>query len=136
MKVAERMVRDVVTLDEGATLRDAFLLFQKNHLRHAPVVKGGRLVGMVTDRDMRRAMPSPFAVADVETFDRVVDTTRVSQVMTRNPFAVTPSTPLKDAVRVLFTRKFGALPVVEGDRLVGILTVTDLLQDLYDLLPD
>src|SRR5512145_2854495 len=117
MTVADRMVRKVVTLEEGTTLREALLLFQRHHVRHVPVVRNGSLVGMVTDRDMKRATPSPFAGADLETFERVVDGTRIGQIMTRNPFAVTASTPLKDAVKVLQTRKFGALPVVEGERL-------------------
>jgi acetoin utilization protein AcuB len=56
--------------------------------------------------------------------------------MTRNPFAVTPSTSLRDAVKVLHDRKYGAVPVVEQDRLVGILTATDMLLDLYNLLPE
>jgi CBS domain-containing protein len=56
--------------------------------------------------------------------------------MTRNPFTVTPSTPLKDAVKALHDTKFGALPVVEGGNLVGLLTATDMLKDLFDLLPD
>jgi acetoin utilization protein AcuB len=136
MTVADRMVKNVITLEEGMTLREALLLFQRHHVRHVPVVRNGALVGMVTDRDMKRATPSPFAGADLETFERVVDGTRIGQIMTRNPFAVTASTPLRDAVKVLQTRKFGALPVVDGERLIGLLTVTDLLQDLYDLLPE
>jgi len=136
MKVADRMIKDVVTLGENATLRDALLAVQKNHIRHVPIVDGGKLVGIVTDRDLKRATPSPFSGADRETFERVVDSTRVGQIMTRNPYTVTPSTPLRDAVKVLHDRKFGALPVVDGDRLVGILTATDMLQDLYELLQD
>jgi acetoin utilization protein AcuB len=130
------MIRDVVALEEARSVRDAILVFQKHHIRHLPILKDGRLVGIVTDRDLKRVMPSPLSGADQQTFERVVDSTTVGKVMTRNPYCVTPSTPLKDAVRVMQTRKFGALPVVEGERLVGILTVTDLLQDLYNLLPD
>jgi len=136
MKVEDRMIRQVVTLREEATLREALLTMQKHHLRHVPIVEGDALVGILTDRDLKRATPSPFSGADRETFERVVDTMRVSQIMTRNPYTVTPSTPLRDAVKILHDRKYGALPVVEGDRLVGILTATDLLKDLHDLLPD
>jgi CBS domain-containing protein len=136
MKVADRMIRQVVTLAEDTTLREALIAIQKHHIRHVPIVHGEQLVGIMTDRDLKRATPSPFSGADRDTFERVVDTTRVGQIMTRNPFTVTPSTPLRDAVKVLHDRKFGALPVVEGDRLVGIITATDMLQDLYDLLSD
>jgi len=136
MRVAERMVREVITLEESQPLRDALLAFQKHRVRHIPVLDSGRLVGILTDRDVRRATPSPFSGADQETFERVVDSTRIGQIMTRNPYSVTPSTPLKEAVKVLHDRKYGALPVVEGGRLVGLLTATDMLMDLYNLLPD
>jgi CBS domain-containing protein len=136
MNVADRMIRQVITLSEHNTLRDALIAFQKHRIRHVPIVSGDRLVGMLTDRDLKRATPSPFSGADRETFEKIVDTTLVGQIMTRNPFTVTPSTPLRDAVKVLHDRKFGALPVVEGDRLVGILSATDMLKDLYDRLQD
>jgi len=136
MIVADRMVKKVVVLDDSQTLREALVTLQKHQIRHIPVVKDGELVGMLTDRDLKRATPSPVTGADMATFDRVVDSTKVGQIMTRNPFSVTPSTGLKDAVKILHDRKFGAIPVTEGKRLVGLLTATDMLMDLYNLLPD
>ncbi len=136
MKVADRMVRDVITLDADQTLREAIGIFQKHHIRHVPVLKDGKLVGILTDRDVKRATPSPLAGDSIEEFNRVVDSSRVGQLMTRNPYCVTPATPLRDAVKILHDRKNGALPVVEGDRLVGLITTTDMLMDLYKLLPE
>ena len=136
MKVADRMVRDVVSLDEGEKLRSALELFQKHHIRHLPVLKDGKLVGILSDRDLMRATPSSISGAGMEDFDRVVDSTTLAQIMTRNPYCVTPSTRLKDAVKVLHDRKHGALLVVEGERLVGLISATDMLMDLYDLLPE
>ena len=136
MKVADRMVRDVITITEDRTLRDALALFQRHHIRQLPVLSGETLVGILSDRDVKRATPSRMAGADMEDYDKVVDTTRVGQLMTRNPFTVTPSTPLRDAVKVLHDRKFGALPVVEGGRLVGLITATDMLAHLHSLLPE
>jgi len=134
--VADRMVRKVVVLQEDQSLREALITIQRHQIRHVPVVKNGDLVGMLTDRDLKRATPSPVSGADMATFDRVVDSTKVAQIMTRNPFSVTASTSLKDAVKILHNRKFGAIPVTEGKRLVGLLTATDMLLDLYNLLPD
>jgi len=62
--------------------------------------------------------------------------TRVSHVMTRHPYSITPSTSLKDAVKLLIDRKFSALPVVENQELVGILTSTDLLRALHEMIED
>jgi len=134
--VADRMVRKVIALQETQSVREALLTVQRHQIRHLPVLRNGELVGMVTDRDLKRATPSPVSGADMETFDRVVDSTPVSQIMTRNPFTVTPSTRLKDAVKVLHDRKFGAIPVTDGNKLVGLITATDMLLHLYNLLPD
>ena len=134
--VEERMIRQVVTLTESASLREALALLQRHRIRHIPVVENGRLVGILTDRDVKRATPSLLSGISQEDYDRVLVQTHVSQVMTRNPFSVTPSTSLKDATKLLAERKYGALPVVEGDRLVGILTNTDLLRAFYESLED
>lgn len=134
--VEELMTRQVVTLTETASLREALALLQRHRIRHIPVVEDARLVGILTDRDVKRATPSLLSGTSQEDYDRVLAQTHVSQVMTRNPFSVTPSTSLKDAAKLLADRKFGALPVVEGDRLVGILTNTDLLRAFYVSLED
>jgi len=134
--VEERMTRQVVTLTEQASLRDALALLQRHRIRHIPVVEGERIVGILTDRDVKRATPSLLSGVSQEDYDRVLAQTHVSQVMTRNPFSVTPSTSLKDATKLLAERKYGALPVVEGERLVGILTNTDLLRAFYESLED
>ncbi len=136
MKVGDRMVRSVISVQAGQRLRDALLMMRKHRIRHLPVLQDGKLVGILTDSDVSRATPSAVSGADLETFNRVVDSTLVEQIMTRNPYAVTPSTPLKEAVKVLHDRKYGALPVVEGGRLVGIITVMDMLKDFMILLPE
>jgi len=134
MNVSEIMTREVVTLQEGQSLRDAFGLLQKHRIRHVPVVSEGRLIGIVTDRDLKRATPSLLTGIDRESFDKFLDETRVGQVMTRNPYTATPSMSLKDAAKVLIDQRFSALPVIEGGKLVGIVTETDLLKALYDML--
>ena len=134
--VEEHMTRSVITLGDDQTLRDAIALMQRHRIRHLPVVAGDRLVGILTDRDVKRASPSLLTGVNQEEYDRVLTGTRVAQVMTRHPFSVTPSTSLKDAAKVLIDRKFSALPVIEKDRLVGILTITDLLRALHEMLED
>ncbi|HZI95382.1 MAG TPA: CBS domain-containing protein [Patescibacteria group bacterium] len=136
MTVEQRMTRKVETLSEAQSLRDAIAVMQRHRIRHLPVVTDGRIVGLVTDRDIKRATPSLLSGVDQVQFDHVLSTTRVAQIMTRSPFTVTPSTSLKDAAKVVIDRKFGALPVVEQDKVVGILTATDLLRALYEMLEE
>lgn len=136
MTVEDRMTRKVLTLRPEQTLREALSLQQRHRIRHVPVVEGERVVGILTDRDIKRATPSLLSGVDQHQYDRVLNETPVSHVMTRNPFTVTPSTPLKDALKVLIDRKFGALPVTEGERLVGIITDIDLLRAFHEMLED
>jgi len=134
--VEQHMTRPVMTLAEEQSLRDAIALMQRHRIRHVPVVTSDRVVGILTDRDVKRATPSLLTGVSQEEFDRVLNETHVGQVMTRNPFTVTPSTSLRDAVKILLDRRFNAVPVVEAGRLVGILTATDLLRTLHEMLEE
>ena len=136
MKVSDRMTRDVVTLEEEQSLREALTLQQRHKIRHIPVVTDGHVVGILTDRDLKRASPSLLSGISQEKYDELLDATRVGQVMTRNPQTVTPATPLKDVAKILIEHKFGSLPVTDGDQLVGIITDIDLLGALYELLDE
>ena len=136
MKVSDRMTRDVVTLEEEQSLRDAFGLQQRHKIRHIPVVTDGLVVGILTDRDLKRASPSLLSGISQEKYDELLDTTLVGQVMTRNPQTVTPETPLKEVAEILIEHKFGSLPVTDGNQLVGIITDIDLLGALSELLDE
>ena len=136
MKIAEVMSRSVVTLTPEQTLRDAVELLRSKHIRHLPVVEDSKLIGIVTDRDVKRATPSLLSGVDREEYDRVLDETKIAQIMTREPMTVTPETGLKAAVKVFIDRKVGALPVVSGSQLVGIITEIDLLRVFYGMLKD
>ena len=134
MKIAEVMSRTVVTLTPEQTLRDAVELLRSKHIRHLPVVEDSKLIGIVTDRDVKRATPSLLSGVDRDEYDRVLDETKIAQIMTREPMTVTPESELKAAVKVFIERKVGALPVVSGSQLVGIVTEIDLLRVFHDML--
>jgi acetoin utilization protein AcuB len=133
MLVREVMSPSVVTLTPDETLLDAINRLRSNHIRHLPVIDASTLVGIVTDRDVKRATPSVLS-GDQEEYNRVIATTRVAQFMTRDPLTVTPATNLKAAIELFIDRKIGAIPVVEGGRLVGILSDLDILRVARDLL--
>ena len=127
-KVRDYMISNVETLGPDNSMEEAVHLEMRRKIRHIPILDNGKLVGILTDRDLKRAMPSLLTGTDRDVHERVLKTTHVSQIMTRSPTTVGPDSPLRDAVRVLVEKKFGALPVVEGGRLVGIITETDLLR--------
>jgi len=130
------MSRSVVTLTTEQTLRDAIDLLRSNRIRHLPVVDDSKVVGIVTDRDVKRATPSVVSGVARDEYDRVLATTKVAQFMTREPLTVTPKSGLKAAVEIFIERKVGALPVVEDGHVVGILTEIDILRVVRDILPE
>ena len=134
MNVETIMTRKVMTLSRDQTLREALELFRQNRIRHAPILEDDRIVGLLTDGDLRRAQPSLLSGVRQEEFDRVLDETPVSRIMTRDPVTTTPDTSVKAVVKLLLSERYGALPVVEADRLVGIITNVDLLRALDRLL--
>lgn len=135
-RVRDIMTTQVTSLDHEAKLLDAVLLMRSSGFRHIPVVNGDRLVGVVSDRDLQRAAPSMFGKLSPEEYNRIFETTPIAKVMARDPMTVKPDTSITDVVQAMYERKFGSMPVVEGEnKLVGIVTTTDLLGLLSTLLP-
>lgn len=134
MLVKERMNAKPVTLSPDDTLRKARDLIKERGLRRFPVVEGGKLVGIVTDRDVRQADMSSAVVQERRYVEYILDRIQVRGIMTPDPITVTPDTSLEEAARLILENKIGGLPVVERDELVGIITETDLIRTLVELL--
>ena len=130
MHVGEYMTRDLITVSEDTSMKEAMLLLRTHHIRHLPVAKGKVLVGLISDRDIRKAAPSLLSGIGKNDYEQVMEDTPVGRVMIREPFTVTESTTIVDAVSVLVEKKFGSLPVVDGTDIVGIFTEIDALQIL------
>lgn len=116
------MSRDVITVPPSATVADALDTLNANAIRHLPVVDGGKVVGILSDRDLRMAMggrPDEAAVADV---------------MTPDPLTLTSGTVVEVAGRLMVEHSVGCVPVVDDGQLVGILTESDLLRSFVELL--
>ncbi len=130
MHVGEYMVRDPITVSEDTSMKDAMLLLRTHHIRHLPVANGKVLVGLISDREIRKASPSLLSGIGKNDYEQVLEDTLVGRIMTREPFTVTETTSLVDAISVLVEKKFGSLPVVIGTELVGIFTEIDALKIL------
>lgn len=131
--IAELMTREVVTLSPDQMLSDVVDLMRRGKIRHLPVMQDSKVVGIVTDRDVKRALPSVFS-GNQEEYEQVLNNTRVEQVMTRDPFTVGPADPIKEVLKVMVDRKFGAIPIVDRGKLVGIVTDIDFLRAYYNSL--
>jgi len=108
---------------------------RRSSLRHLPILDAERLVGIITERDVQRCAPSLLSPITQEEYNATFENTPIERVMFRNPVTVTPDSSIRDAVLLMLDRKVGCLPVVEGERLVGILTRSDLMNLLMNFLP-
>jgi acetoin utilization protein AcuB len=134
MLVRDIMTRNPTVIHPQDTLRTAIESMATVGCRRLPVVAGGRLVGIVTTLDIREALNSPIVLRERWQDEELINHATVEACMTPNPVTVTPTTAVMDAARLMRDRKIGGLPVVEGERLVGIVTETDLLDALIKLL--
>ena len=104
-------------------------------IRHLPVVQDGKLVGLITDRDVARVSPSILSAVSQDEYNQVFEQTMVQRVMGKHIISVSPDQPLSEAITVLHDNKWGCLPVVENEKIVGIITLIDILRYALSTLP-
>jgi CBS domain-containing protein len=128
------MSQPPISVEPSTLLLDAALTLRTGAIRHLPVVEHGRLVGLLTDRDIQRCAPSRLIPISEEGYNAVFAGTTVARVMTREPLSVSPDLSLPAAITLMQQSRFGCLPVVQDEELVGILTRSDLVETLQRLL--
>ena len=133
LTVADAMTRDPVTLGPEDTLMKGVEVMRKERIRRIPIVAGDMLMGLLAEGDLKRAQPSALSDSQEE-FTRVMEGTPISRIMIQNLVTTTADAPLLDAAETLRTTKYGALPVLRGSKLVGIITDNDLVRSLVGLL--
>ena len=136
MKVSRYMTQKLITATPDMTVKQAFLLMRSLRVRHMPVVEGEELVGIISDRDLRRPRWAD-SLDDWTSYYQIDDEHTVSNVMTGNPEVVHTYDPILKPVRIFREQRYGALPVLnKEEQLVGILSAQDLLAALDELLAD
>lgn len=129
MLIEEIMKTDIHTLQPQQTIQDVLTLFEEKRIRHAPVVEDGKVVGVISDRDLKNALPSRFSVAPgAEVYEMTIES-----VMTRNPITAHPMDFVEEIAAVFYDQQIGCLPVISNQKLVGFLTETDLLYKYIEL---
>jgi CBS domain-containing protein len=128
MKVRQLMTTDVVTIARNDELSIADDIMNMKRLRHLPVVENGRLVGILTQRDLFHAAMSTALNFGQKAQKEFLKTVVVKEVMTDEVLTIEPGADIKEAARLMVERKIGCLPVVENGKLVGLISETDLLK--------
>jgi len=135
MLVKERMSHPVITIKPEIPIMEAHELMQKEHIRRLPVInKHKRLVGIVSEKDLLHAEPSDVTSLDVWELHYMLSKIIVKEVMTRDVITITENTPLEEAARIMADNKIGGLPILRDDRVVGIITETDLFKIFLEML--
>src|SRR3990172_6128077 len=134
MLVGERMSHPVISVRQDMPITDALNMMRREHIRRAPVIKDGKMIGIVSDKDLLNASPSPATSLSVWEMNYLLSKIKVKDVMTKNVLTVAEDTPIEEAARIMADNKIGGLPVMRDDHIVGIITETDLFKIFLELL--
>lgn len=134
MLVGERMSHPIISIAPDMPVHDALDMFRREHIRRAPVIKDGKLIGIVSDHDLLNASPSPATSLSVWEMNYLLSKITVSEVMTKNVLTIDENTPIEEAARIMADNKVGGLPVMRDSHVVGIITETDLFKIFLELM--
>jgi len=122
------MIKRVITIGADEPIRAIWFLMEEHNIRHIPVVDNQSLIGIVSDQDFYKALPSITEIRDHAKLAKTLDVVKVKDVMARSVKAVKPEMDIREAARLFVENKLGCFPVVSEGKLVGILTTTDLMR--------
>jgi acetoin utilization protein AcuB len=134
MLVGERMSHPVITMRADMPIIDALNMMKREHVRRTPILKDGKLVGIISEKDLLNATPSAATTLSVWEMNYLLSKITVSEVMTQNVLTVTEDTPIEEAARIMADNKVGGLPVLRGDEIVGIISETDLFKIMLEMM--
>lgn len=134
MLVGERMSHPVISVSPETPIHDALALFKKEHIRRAPVIKDAKLVGIISETDLLNASPSPVSSLSIWEMNYLLSKVTVKQVMTKKVMTVDENTPIEEAARIMADNKIGGLPVMRSNKVVGIITETNLFRIFIELM--
>ena len=134
MLVGEFMSHPIISIAPDLPIVDALTLMKREHVRRMPVIKDGQLLGIVSDKDLLNASPSPATSLSVWEMNYLLSKITVKDVMTRKVITVAENSTIEEAARLMADNKIGGLPVLRGSHVVGIITETDLFKLFLDLM--
>ena len=134
MLVRKKMHKDLVTISKDERMTVAKKLLKEKNIRHLPVVEGKKLIGLVTNMDIRKAEASPATSLEIRELHYLLDKLTVGEIMTRNVITISPDISVEEAAILLHDNKIGCLPVVEDGNLIGIITENDVMEILIEVL--
>ncbi len=134
MFVRDRMTASPMTINDSVPVIEAGEIFRKNNFARLPVMHDGKLVGIITQDDLLKVSPSQATTLSVWELNYVLSKLLIKDAMTKNPVIVSPNATLEEAALLMREKEIGALPVIDQDKLVGIITESDIFDAFIDLM--
>ncbi len=128
MRIKDLMTRNPITIDPETSLHDARQIMKENKIRRLPVMKQGKLIGLVTLRMLNEAAPSQATSLSVHELNYLLTKMTVEEIMVKNPLTLTSGMPAEEALKLGQEKGFGGFPVVDNGKLVGISTESDIVR--------
>lgn len=132
MFVKDKMTPNPVTVTPDVSISAAFGIMKEQAFRRLPVVKGGKLIGIVTEKELQQVSPSKATTLSVFELNYLLEKTTIKDAMSKDPITVQDDDLIEKAALLMRANKVGALPVMHGDRLVGIITESDIFDAFID----
>ncbi len=134
MFVGKKMSKNLITIGPDDSLEKAMDLMKKHKIRRLPVMDGDRLVGIVTDRDVREAWASDATTLSVYELKYLLDRVKIKEIMTKQVITITPRHTIEEAAKLMYEWKISGLPVLENGKLVGIITESDIFKIFLEVM--
>ena len=134
MLVRKKMKKDLITITKDERMITARKIMKEKNIRHLPVVDGKKLIGLVTNMDIRKAEASPATSLEIRELHYLLDKLTVGEIMTRNVITISPDISVEEATTLIHDNKIGCLPVVEDGNLVGMITENDVMAILIEVM--
>jgi acetoin utilization protein AcuB len=133
MRIGDIMTQNPITVDSETSIVDAKRTMKENNIRRLPVVKKGKLIGMVTERMILEASPSPATSLSIHELHYLISKMKVGEIMVKNPITISPDTTFAEALLLGQEKRIGAFPVLEKGKLVGITTESDVVRFITNI---
>ena len=134
MLVRKKMQKNITTITKDERMTTAKKIIKEKNIRHLPVVDGKKLIGLVTNMDIRKSEASPATSLEIRELHYLLDKITVGEIMTRNVITIAPDISIEEATTLLHDNKIGCLPVIEDGNLVGLLTEGDVMEILIEVM--
>ncbi len=134
MLIKERMSKPVITITPDTSVQEALRIMRENKIRRLPVMEGKKLVGIVTERDLLYASPSPATTLSIQEMHYMLSKLKVREIMKHPVITIDENAPLEEAARIMADNKIGGLPVTRDGELVGIITESDLFKVFTEMM--